>query len=99
MKIDIRGKRVRIDAWEYVDITFFDRGVGIPADKVSMIIKPLFSTKPLGKCTGLGLNITHKIFTEHGGRLTFESVEGEFTRVTIHLPVKGAQKCEDSCKR
>jgi signal transduction histidine kinase len=85
--IDIRGERVRIDTREHVRIAFFDRGVGIPADEVSMITKPFFSTKPLGKGTGLGLTITHKIITEHGGRLAFESVEGEFTRVTIDFPV------------
>jgi len=86
--IDIRGERVRIDAREYVRITFFDHGIGIPAGKVSMITKPFFSTKPLGKGTGLGLTISDRIITKHGGRLTIESAEGEFTRVTIDFPAK-----------
>ena len=89
--IEIRGQRVRINAREYVRITFLDRGVGIPADKVSMITRPFFSTKPLGKGTGLGLTISDKIITKHGGRLTIESVKGEFTRVTIDFPAKWPQ--------
>ena len=49
--------------------------------------KPFFSTKPFGKGTGLGLNITKKIIADHGGDLCFASVQGEFTRVIIELPV------------
>ena len=87
--IEIRGERVTVNGREHVRITFHDRGVGIPADKMSLLTKPFFSTKPFGKGTGLGLAITHKIVTDHGGQLSFESVEGEFTRVTVDLPAKG----------
>ena len=88
--IEISGERVSIDAREYVRVTFLDRGEGIPAEKIPMLTKPFFSTKPFGKGTGLGLAITNRIITEHGGQLTFESAEGEFTRATIDLPTKGA---------
>lgn len=87
--LQILGERIVIDDLEYVRITFHDRGVGIPADKLCMLTKPFFSTKPFGKGTGLGLSIIHKIITEHGGRLSFESVEGEFTKVIVDLPAKG----------
>jgi len=35
----------------------------------------------------LGLNITKKIIADHDGRLVFESVKGDFTRVIVELPV------------
>jgi PAS domain S-box-containing protein len=87
--IEIRGERVTVNGWEHVRITFKDRGVGISADKMSLLTKPFFSTKPFGKGTGLGLAIAHRIVKDHGGQICFESVEGEFTRVTVDLPAKG----------
>jgi signal transduction histidine kinase len=35
----------------------------------------------------LGLSISHGILKNHGGRLWFESVEGEYTKVVVDLPV------------
>ncbi|MCU0589087.1 MAG: PAS domain S-box protein [Syntrophobacteraceae bacterium] len=86
--IEILGEMAMIDGLEYVRIVFVDQGIGIPADKLSMLTKPFFSTKPMGKGTGLGLSITHRIVADHGGRLRFESREGDFTRVTVELPVR-----------
>ncbi|MGA7874613.1 MAG: ATP-binding protein [Desulfoferrobacter sp.] len=85
-RLEITGERVTISERPYVRIVFYDRGVGIPAHVLSMLTKPFFSTKPFGKGTGLGLNITEKIITDHGGHLSFESTQGEFTRVIIDLP-------------
>ncbi|MGE5839650.1 MAG: ATP-binding protein, partial [Deltaproteobacteria bacterium] len=45
-----------------------------------------FTTKPKGVGTGLGLSISHGIIGDHGGNLTIESVEGEYTKVQIVLP-------------
>ncbi len=86
----------------YVRIVFYDQGVGISAHELSMLTKPFFSTKPFGKGTGLGLNITKRIIEDHGGTLNFESVKGEFTRVVIDLPAnqsgqRGRNGCENSC--
>jgi signal transduction histidine kinase len=50
-------------------------------------MNPFFSTKPKGKGTGLGLSISHRIVENHGGKLKIESQQGEFTRVTLELPV------------
>ncbi|UCD35158.1 MAG: PAS domain S-box protein [Nitrospiraceae bacterium] len=69
-----------------VRISFRDRGMGIPADKLDKVMNPFFSTKPSGSGTGLGLSISHGIITDHGGHISITSVEGEYTKVTIDLP-------------
>ena len=83
---EITGEKATIGDRPYVRLLFYDHGVGIAARELSMLTKPFFSTKPFGKGTGLGLNITQKIITHHGGQLSFESVKGEFTRVMLDLP-------------
>ena len=103
-RFEITGERVTISNRPYVRIVFYDQGVGIPARDLPVLTKPFFSTKPFGKGTGLGLNITKKIITEHGGHLNFESMKGEFTKVIIDLPVHRSgegmeNECENSCNR
>jgi PAS domain S-box-containing protein len=71
----------------YVCISFYDHGTGIPANIIGKIRNPFFSTKTEGKRTGLGLSISHGIVNDHGGRLRLDTVEGEFTRVSVDLPV------------
>jgi PAS domain S-box-containing protein len=91
----ISGESVMVEGCPFVRVAFLDQGGGISAEKLSFLTKPFFSTKPFGKGTGLGLSITQKIIDDHGGHLRFESVEGEFTRVIIDLPVH--QKDEGTC--
>jgi PAS domain S-box-containing protein len=103
-RFEITGEKVTIGDRPYVRIVFYDQGVGIPAHQLSMLTKPFFSTKPFGKGTGLGLNITQRIIADHGGYLSFESVKGEFTRVIVDLPAirsgDGVEnECENSCNR
>ncbi len=52
------------------------------------IMNPFFTTKPNSEGTGLGLSISHGIISEHGGKIVIDSIEGEFARVTIILPVR-----------
>ncbi|MBM9535655.1 PAS domain-containing sensor histidine kinase [Desulfobulbus alkaliphilus] len=86
-RLDITGESVMIDGCPWVRIVFDDHGVGIAPQALTMLTKPFFSTKPFGKGTGLGLNITQKIITDHGGTLRFESIEGAGARVIMELPV------------
>ena len=71
----------------HVRITFCDHGAGIPASIIKKVKDPFFTTKPTDKGTGLGLSISNSIVSDHGGRLTVSSVEGEYTRVVVELPV------------
>ena len=103
-RFEISGERVTIGDRPYVRIVFYDQGVGIPAHDLPVLTKPFFSTKPFGKGTGLGLNISAKIITDHAGHLRFESTKGEFTRVIIDLPAHGSgegmeNERENSCGR
>ena len=69
-----------------IRISFRDSGTGIAPDIVDKVMSPFFSTKPKGKGTGLGLSISQDIVNAHGGDLTIESADGEFTTVSIDLP-------------
>ena len=69
-----------------VRICFKDYGCGIPTAVIDKVTNPFFSTKTEGKRTGLGLSISHGIVEDHGGRLSLESEEGQYTKVMIDLP-------------
>jgi PAS domain S-box-containing protein len=97
--LKIIGEKVIISDRPYVRIVFYDHGIGISPHELPLLTKAFFSTKPFGKGTGLGLNITDRIITNHGGYLSFESTKGEFTRVMIDLPAKVQNECESSCNR
>ncbi len=62
------------------------RAPGSRPEIIGKVRNPFFSTKTEGKRTGLGLSISHGIVNDHGGRLTIDSREGEFTRVSVDLP-------------
>ncbi len=69
---------------ESVSVTFADNGPGVPADRVSRVFEPYYTTKKTG--SGLGLLIVHRIVRDHGGEVEFRSREGIGTEVTVHLP-------------
>jgi len=87
--LEIKCDDIRIDGQKYVRIVFLDNGTGIAANIIDKVINPFFSTKPNRMGTGLGLSISHGIISEHGGKLLINSVEGEFTIITINLPITG----------
>ena len=74
----------------YVKITFYDHGMGIPSNMIDKVMDPFFTIKPRGRGTGLGLSISHGIIVEHGGKITINSLEGEFTKVAVVLPASKA---------
>jgi two-component system NtrC family sensor kinase len=69
-----------------------DNGKGIPDEHVKNIFKPFFTTKAVGKGTGLGLYISHEIVKRHGGNIYVESKEGEGSVFLIELPCKQGGK-------
>lgn len=72
-----------------VHVEIVDDGPGIPEELQERIWEPLFTTKPLGQGTGLGLDIALRIIEHrHGGRICLlRSKPGE-TRFRVELPLK-----------
>ena len=66
-------------------VAFKDTGMGISPEHIKSIFNPFFSTKDKG--TGLGLAITHKVITEHNGRIEVASCQGKGTAFMVYLPV------------
>lgn len=85
--LEISAEEITIDNHPHIKVTFYDHGIGIPANILDKVMDPFFTTKPRGIGTGLGLSVSHSIVKDHGGRLMIDSAEGEFTKVTLILPV------------
>jgi two-component system NtrC family sensor kinase len=69
-----------------------DNGSGIPDDVKRKLFTPFFTTKPTGEGTGLGLSISSEIVQAHGGTLTVDSVQHEFTEFTVRIPLQDSKK-------
>ncbi len=80
-----------LDGAPAIEVRFRDNGTGIPDGVVDQVLNPFFSTKPVGRGTGLGLTISHGIIADHNGKLVITSNEGEFTELTVTLPVHREQ--------
>jgi two-component system sensor histidine kinase FlrB len=76
-----------LDGRPHWHLTLEDNGCGIPADALSRIFDPFFST--FGGGTGLGLAVSHRILVAHGGLLYMESKLEVGTKVHLRLPVAG----------
>ncbi|MEK3974298.1 MULTISPECIES: ATP-binding protein [unclassified Psychrobacillus] len=73
-----------IEPSEIVIIKIRDNGVGMDTHTAGKVFDPFFSTKVNG--TGLGMMISEKIISEHGGNILIESDKNHGTTVTIQLP-------------
>lgn len=81
-----------VQAGDRVLVEIIDQGKGIPLDIQSRIFDQFFTTKAVGKGTGLGLDIARRIVEgQHKGSIRFESKPGE-TRFQVWIPINFA-KC------
>jgi CheY-like chemotaxis protein len=79
-----------LPAGDYVEIRVSDTGTGIEADSLKRIFDPFYTTKPVGKGTGLGLAQVWGIAHQCGGTVRVESEVGKGTCFSIILPVSSA---------
>ena len=93
----IRSRKVTLDAREagqhvdgqpgnYLVVEVADTGMGMPAQVLERATEPFFTTKEVGRGTGLGLSQVYGFVRQSGGFLTIESEPGTGTTIRIHLP-------------
>jgi len=69
----------------YVQVDVSDTGPGMSEETMQRIFDPLFTTKE-SRGSGLGLSVTRKILTNHGGSITVESSPGKGSTFSVYVP-------------
>jgi len=80
------GHPVGLAPGAYIRVTVSDTGQGMDEETRRRAIEPFFSTKGIGRGTGLGLSMVHGLATQLGGGISIESVPGAGTVVSVWLP-------------
>ena len=81
-------RTIAIDS-QWAEIAIADNGSGMSEDIQHCIFNPFFTTKPIGKGTGMGMSISYKIITEkHSGKLKCFSKPGAGTEFIIQIPIR-----------
>lgn len=84
-----QARRLGLAAQEYLAVSVADTGCGMSPEVLARATEKLFTTKALGKGSGLGLSTVRSFVEQSGGSMRIDSALGEGTRVTLHLPVSG----------
>ena len=82
----------------YHSITVSDNGEGIPPENLERLFDPFYTTKEVGKGSGLGLSVVHGITHEFSGHLGINSNPGTGTRVSLYLPVLSKEIAESKTR-
>ncbi len=71
---------------ELVQLSVADTGCGMPPELLTRVFEPFYTTKDVGKGSGLGLTQVYGFVQQSGGRIALESQVGTGTRVVLRLP-------------
>jgi PAS domain S-box-containing protein len=95
------GKNIPVDRpglqpgiYEYLSVS--DTGRGIKKEIIEQIFNPFFTTKDVGKGTGMGLSLVHGIIEGHGGKIFVESEPREGATFHIYFPVTEAKEVKEA---
>lgn len=86
----LRVRTMTQDGGGEIELAVADTGTGIPSENLDKIFTPFFTTKGVGKGTGLGLWVVRSIIDELKGTIEVKSKIGKGTEVRIRLPALAA---------
>ncbi len=84
--------RSKLKAGRYVRLSVKDTGEGMDKATLRRAMEPFFTTKGVGRGTGLGLSMVHGMTEQSGGRFFLKSQKGEGTTAEIWLPAAKAAR-------
>ena len=76
-------QNVELNQGQYLKITVSDTGYGIAKENLDKIFDPYFTTKEVGKGSGIGLSVVQRIIMDHHGSISVDSEYGK--RTTFNL--------------
>jgi CheY-like chemotaxis protein/two-component sensor histidine kinase len=82
-----RQSSASLQPGHYILVCVSDTGIGMDEDTCKSAVEPFFSTKGVGRGTGLGLSMVHGLAAQLGGSLNIESTPGEGTSIKLWLPL------------
>ncbi|MDR0406414.1 MAG: HAMP domain-containing histidine kinase [Clostridiales bacterium] len=84
MQKTARSPQIRIDMTiegEYCMLEFIDNGAGIEKRDLRHVFEPFYSTKPCGRCGGIGLDYVRNVIVSHNGEVRALSVPGKYANI------------------
>jgi PAS domain S-box-containing protein len=83
----VTAEHARLRPGSYVCLSVIDTGEGMDEATLAKAVDPFFTTKEVGKGTGLGLPMVHGLVHESAGQLILNSKKGQGTTVELWLPI------------
>jgi len=93
------GARPELDPGEYVVVSVSDTGTGMDSETAARALEPFFTTKEVGRGSGLGLPMVQGFAAQSGGAIDIETVVGRGTKVELWLPRADRLPDRDAPKR
>jgi PAS domain S-box-containing protein len=94
--VELRPNKIDgLPAGRYAKVTVRDTGTGMPLEVAQRAIEPFFTTKAIGKGTGMGLSQVYGTIKQFGGELIIETEVGKGTAISFFLPAQQSDANEE----